>query len=76
MQTEQEKRGGWRELLRRVHRDEHGAVSIETVLIVAAIALPVLIFILKFGWPKIRDFFNRGMDDLDGTAKGISNGTN
>ncbi len=75
MQAEQKQRGGWWGLLQRVHRDEGGAVSIETVLIIAAIALPVLIFILKFGWPKIRDFFNRGMNDLDGTAKGVSNGT-
>ena len=34
-------------LLSRVHRDERGAVSLETILIVAAIALPILIFILS-----------------------------
>ena len=44
-------------LLKRIHRDDKGAVSIETILIIAAIAIPILIFILKFGWPKIRDFF-------------------
>ena len=39
----------WRRLLLRVHRDERGAVSLETILIIAAIALPILIFILKIG---------------------------
>lgn len=54
-----------RDLLRRVHRDEEGAVSLETILIIGAIAIPVLIFILKVGWPKIRVFFTGGMDDLE-----------
>ena len=58
----------WLRLLRQVHHDERGAVSIETVLIIAAIALPVLIFILKFGWPRIKDFFNKGMTDLESGA--------
>ncbi len=52
-------------LLKQVHKNERGAVSIETVLIVAAIALPILIFIIKFGWPRIKAFFDRGMDDLE-----------
>lgn len=34
-------------LLKQMHRDERGAVSLETVLIVGAIALPILIFVLK-----------------------------
>lgn len=55
----------WRRLLRQVHRDEKGAVSIETVLIIAAIALPILIFIIKYGWPRIVEFFNKGMDSLE-----------
>ena len=46
-----------RKLLQRVHRDEEGAVSLETILIIGAIAIPVLIFILKVGWPRIRTFF-------------------
>jgi Flp pilus assembly pilin Flp len=54
-----------RSLLKRVHNDERGAVSLETVLIIAAIALPILIFILKFGWPKIKNYFNKGMTDLE-----------
>jgi Flp pilus assembly pilin Flp len=58
----------WRNLFRRLLHDEKGAVSVETMLIIAAIALPILIFIIKFGWPRIRDFFDRGMDNLEGEA--------
>ena len=54
-----------RKLLRRVHENENGAVSIETILIIAAIALPILIFIIKYGWPRIKDYFNQGMEDLE-----------
>ena len=52
-------------LLRKVHQDEEGTVSLETVLIIGAIALPVLIFLLRFGWPMIKEYFLRGMKDLD-----------
>ncbi len=55
-------------ILKRIHQNERGAVSIETILIIAAIALPILIFIIKFGWPRVKDFFNKGMDDLEDTA--------
>ncbi len=55
-------------LLKQVHEDEEGAVSIETVLIVAAIALPILIFLIKFGWPRIKAFFESGLEDLEGGA--------
>ena len=51
-------------MLRQVHRDEAGQVSIETVLIVAAIALPVLIFLYKFAWPKIKGMFNTRLDEF------------
>ena len=47
--------GRYRELARRVHEDERGAVSLETILIIGAIALPILIFLLKWGWPRVRD---------------------
>jgi Flp pilus assembly pilin Flp len=49
----------------RLHRDERGGVSIETVLIIAAIALPILIYLIKVGWPTMKAFFNRGMQDLE-----------
>jgi hypothetical protein len=51
-------------LMKKVHENEDGAVSLETVLIIGAIALPILIFLLKIGWPLIRDYFKRGMTDL------------
>jgi Flp pilus assembly pilin Flp len=59
------KKSSLMKLLRRVHRDEEGAVSLETVLIIGAIALPVLIFLIKVGWPMVKGFFNEGMQDLD-----------
>ena len=65
-----------RRLLLRVHRDQRGAVSLETILIIAAIALPILIFILKFGWPKIRDYFNTGMDNLENEGNNVTSGNN
>jgi Flp pilus assembly pilin Flp len=52
-------------LLARIHRDERGGVSIETILILAAIALPILIYLIKVGWPTIKTFFNKGMTDLE-----------
>lgn len=61
-------------LLKKIHNDEGGSVSIETILIIAAIAIPILIFILKFGWPKIKEFFDDGMTDLEGTRENVVNG--
>ena len=61
-------RASLRKLLASVHRDERGQVSIETVLILAAIAIPILIFIIKFGWPRVKAFFNKGLSDLEGGA--------
>ena len=52
-------------LLKRVHDDDRGAVSLETILIIAAIAIPILIFLIKFGWPRIRDYFLQGLEDLE-----------
>ena len=52
-------------LLRRVHNDEQGAVSLETILIIGAIALPILIFLIKVGWPRIKGYFNQGLQDLE-----------
>jgi hypothetical protein len=51
-------------VLKEVHEDELGTVSLETVLIVGAIALPVLFVLIKYGWPKIRDYFKTGVQDL------------
>ena len=52
-------------LLLRLHRDEKGVVSIETILIIGAIAIPILLLIYKVIWPKISGFFDKGMEDLD-----------
>ena len=54
-----------RKLFQRLHRDERGVVSLETVLIIAAIALPILIIIIKFGWPRIKAYFDEGLDELE-----------
>jgi Flp pilus assembly pilin Flp len=51
-------------LLERVHEDERGAVSLETILIIGAIALPILIFLIKVGWPSVKAFFNTGVETL------------
>ena len=62
-----------RNLLARVHRSERGAVSLETILIIGAIAIPILIFLLKYGWPRIRDYFNEGMDNLEQESDDVQN---
>ena len=61
-------------LLKKTHQDERGAVSIETVLIIAAIALPILIFVIKFGWPRIKALFMEGIQDLEGGAEEAQTG--
>ncbi len=61
-------------LLKRVHRDERGVVTLETILIIGAIALPILIFLLKFGWPRIRNFFDDGMKDLGNESDRVKQG--
>ncbi|MEX1096039.1 MAG: hypothetical protein WED34_08315 [Planctomycetales bacterium] len=58
----------FRSLLQRVHSDERGALSLETILIIGAIALPILIFLLKVAWPRIQDFFLKGLQDVEGAA--------
>lgn len=61
-------------LVARVHRDERGGVSLETILIIGAIALPILIWIIKYGWPKIRNYFDKGMIDLQGNTDRTTSG--
>lgn len=53
------------DLLRKIHRDERGAVSLETILIIGAIAIPILIFLIRVGWPRVKAFFNQGLSDLE-----------
>ena len=54
-------------LVKKIHEDEGGSISLETILIVGAIALPILIFLLVKAWPAIRTYFNTGLNDLEGT---------
>jgi F0F1-type ATP synthase membrane subunit b/b' len=54
----------FRRLLKTIHKDQEGAVSLETILIIGAIALPVLIFLIKVGWPKIKEYFDKGLEEL------------
>ena len=51
-------------LLAKVHADEEGTVSLETILVVGAIALPVLIFLIIKAWPTIKSYFNTGVTSL------------
>jgi Flp pilus assembly pilin Flp len=51
-------------LLKKIHEDEDGSVSLETILIVGAIALPILIFLIVKAWPTIKAYFNTNLDDL------------
>ncbi len=60
-------------VLGRLHKDEKGGLSIETVLIIAAIALPILIFLIKVGWPQLRSFFHSGMRDLQDGSNDAGN---
>ena len=62
-------------LMTRVHRDERGAVSLETILIIGAIALPILIFVIKFGWPRIRNYFYSGMQKIEGETDRMTQGS-
>ena len=62
-----------RRLLRRIHNDERGAVSLETILIIGAIAIPILIFLVRVGWPRVRDMFTDNMKDLEIESENLSN---
>jgi hypothetical protein len=63
-----------REFWNRLHHDQEGAVSLETILIIGAIAMPILIFLLKYGWPKIRDYFNSSLNNLNQSSNNVING--
>ena len=69
-------RASLKNLLLKVHRNERGAVSIETIMIIGAIAIPILIFLLRFGWPRIKDYFNDGMTDLESERTDVMNNNN
>jgi len=60
-------------LFKRIHRDERGAVTLETILIVGAVAIPILIFIINYVVPEIKDRFDSNMDDLDVDGQDLAN---
>jgi hypothetical protein len=66
-------KASFRRLFAKVHRNEKGAVSLETILIIGAIAIPILIFLLKFAWPRIRDYFTKGVDNLEQESDNVIN---
>jgi Flp pilus assembly pilin Flp len=51
-------------LLKRIHEDDSGAMSVEKILILGLIALPILIGLLYFRH-KIAEYFNTQKSDLD-----------
>jgi hypothetical protein len=57
-------------LLGKVHQDEEGTVSLETILIIGAIALPILIFLYKIVWPQIQKWFWERASDVGVTPGG------
>ena len=56
---------GVKDLWGRLQRDEEGGLSLETILIIGAIALPILIFLIAVAWPRVQAFFEQGMTDLE-----------
>ena len=58
-------------LLAKIDGDERGVVSLETILIIGAIALPILIFLLLKAWPTIKAYFNQGLEDLTNDANNV-----
>lgn len=61
-------------LLRQIHNDEEGAVSLETILVLGVIALPILIFLIKFAWPTVKAYFNTGLTNLQTGANQAQQG--
>ena len=60
-------------LLRKIHEDENGSLSLETILIIGAIALPILIFLIVKAWPTIKEYFNQGLENLQNDSSNAQN---
>ena len=58
-------------LVKRIHESEEGSISLETNLIIGAIALPILIFLLVKAWPTIKAYFNQNLEDLTNDANNV-----
>lgn len=53
------------EAMKRIRRRlRRAAISIETILILAVIAIPVLVFVIKFAWPAIKSYFVQGAGEV------------
>jgi hypothetical protein len=65
------KNNSLRKLLKEIDEDEDGSISLETILIIGAIALPILIFLLVKAWPTIKAYFNQGLEDLTNDANNV-----
>jgi len=61
------------EQLKALHRDERGVDMVEYILIVAAIALPLLGFVVYF-WGEIKKWTLDLWGELTGKAKGQMEG--
>ena len=57
-------------LLHKVHKDERGAQTLEVILIIAAIALPILIFLIT-QWDKIKEWVLDQLKKLTGGDVGV-----
>jgi hypothetical protein len=44
--------------LRRNPSPRSGRVRLETLLLIAAVALPILLFLFKTGWPRLREILS------------------
>lgn len=62
-------------VLKKLHADEEGAVTLETILIIGAIALPILVFVMKFGWPRVRRYFFGGLSNLESETDRVIDGS-
>lgn len=61
-------------VLREVHRNQRGAVSLETILIIGAIALPILLFLLRVGWPTVQRIFTTNLGNLETESQNVTGG--
>jgi hypothetical protein len=59
--------------VKEVHADQKGAVTIETVLIIAVIALPILLFFSQVVWPRLRPKLEELLDLILGEGEGAAN---
>ena len=45
--------------------DGVGGFARRHLLAIRLAALPILIFLIKVGWPRVKQYFNQGLDDLE-----------